>query len=323
MGKLMAAAAYSAGRRVADIAVADGRAWAEKPDHFVWIGIHGPDPADLRELQHQFGLHELAIEDALELHQRPKIEAYGDGIFIVMRTVHQGDQVPVFGETHLFAGKGYVISVRHGGSKSYAQVRARCESAPQFLRHGEDYVIHAILDFIVDNFSPVVEAVENEVTEIEHRVLREPLTRAEIERIHELRRQLRYMRSAVAPTAEICNRLQHLDVDFIQEPIRPYFRDVADHVAIVAEQIGSLREALDHAFDAGLLLEQAREGEVNRKIAGWAAIFAVPTAVAGIYGMNFKDMPELDWRFGYPVTLVGMILLCGLLYWRFRRSGWL
>ena len=216
-----------------------------------------------------------------------------------------------------------MISVRHGSSKSYAQVRARCESAPQFLRHGEDYVIHAILDFIVDNFSPVIERIETEVTEIEERVLHQPLSRAEIERIHELRRRLRYMRSSVMPTSEICNRLQHLDVDFIQEPIRPYFRDVADHVAIVAEQIAAQREALDHAFDTGLLLEQSREGEVNRKIAGWAAIFAVPTAVAGIYGMNFVDIPELHWRYGYPAALVGMATLCALLYWRFRRSGWL
>jgi magnesium transporter len=287
MGRVIAAAAYSAGRRVADIAVEESGAWAAKPGHFVWIGIEAPSERDLRQLQAQFGLHELAIEDALHAHQRPKLELYGDSLFLVLRTAQlQGDHV-AFGETHIFAGQGFVISIRHGPSASYAPVRTRCESCPRLLRHGEDYVLYAILDFVVDNYVPVIEALESEVAELEDRVLKDRITRGDVERIYQLRRELLLLRRTVAPTIEVCRRLEHLELPFIDDAIRAYFRDVVDHVQRVNESIDALREVLAFSFEAALLLQSARQGDIQRPFAGWAAILAVPTAIAGIYGMNF------------------------------------
>jgi magnesium transporter len=324
MGRVVAAAAYSAGRRVAEITLEEGKAWSDKPGHLVWIGIHEPGPDELRSLQRQFGLHDLAIEDALTAHQRPKAETYGDTLFLVLRTVQRrGEGVVEFGETHIFAGKGYVISVRHGPSSSYAKVRERLESSPALLRHGEDYIVHAILDFVVDCFMPVLERVEAEVVDLDERILRKGLSRTKIASIHNLRGELRRLRHAAAPLIDVCRRIEHLRLPFIDDAIRPYFRDVADHVQRVNETIDSLGEILDHSFEAGLLLESSHQNEIGRRFAAWAAILAVPTAIAGIYGMNFENMPELTWRYGYFMVLGLIALVCAGLFRQFRRSGWL
>jgi magnesium transporter len=260
MGQLIAAAAYNGGQRVADIAIEEGRSWAQKPDHFVWIGFHEPNEAELREIQAQFGLHPLAIEDALHAHQRPKLELYGDSLFLVLRTAQlQGDHV-AFGETHIFAGQGFVISIRHGPSASYAPVRTRCESCPRLLRHGEDYVLYAILDFVVDNYLPAIEAMESEVAELEDRVLKDRITRSDVERIYQLRRELLQLRRTVAPTIEVCRRLEHLELPFIDDAIRHYFRDVVDHVQRVNESIDAQREVLAFSFEAAPLLQIGASG---------------------------------------------------------------
>jgi magnesium transporter len=322
MGQLIAAAAYSGGQRVADISINEGRSWAQKPVHFVWIGFHEPNEAELREIQAQFELHPLAIEDALHAHQRPKLELYGDSLFLVLRTAQlQGDHV-AFGETHIFAGQGFVISIRHGPSASYAPVRTRCESCPRLLRHGEDYVLYAILDFVVDNYVPVIEALESEVGELEDRLLKDRITRGDVERIYQLRRELLQLRRTVAPTIEVCRRLEHLELPFIDDATRAYFRDVVDHVQRVNESIDALREVLAFSFEAALLLQSARQGDIQRRFAGWAAILAVPTAIAGIYGMNFDFMPELDFRFGYFAVLTLILVICLYLFYRFRKAGW-
>ncbi|MBW8724129.1 MAG: magnesium/cobalt transporter CorA [Inquilinus limosus] len=323
MGRVIAAAAYAEGRRVADIDLSEGRAWAEKPGHFVWIGIRKPKEPELRDLAQQFGLHPLAVEDALNAHQRPKLETYGDGLFVVLRTAHREMEATEFGETHIFVGPGYVVSVRHGPSSSYATVRERAEASPALLKHGEDFVLYSILDFVVDNYTPVVDAIEVEVTALEQRVLKAPLTAADIERIHALRRELLVIRRTVTPTAEVCKQLEHTESECIDEAMHPYFRDVADHVKRVSDDIDALREIVTHTFEAGLLLEASRQNQVQRKFAGWAAILAVPTAIAGIYGMNFDNMPELRLPYGYFVVLGVIAGLCGFLYWRFKRWGWL
>ena len=323
MGRVVAAVAYANGRRVAEISLSEGRSWAQKPGHFVWIGIHEPEEAELRELAQQFDLHPLAVEDALHAHQRPKLETYGDALFVVLRTAHRVKEETEFGETHIFVGTGYVVSVRHGPSSSYSKVRERTEANPALLKHGEDFVLYSILDFVVDNYSPVVEAIEVEVTEMERRVLNEPLTTADIERIHALRRELMVIRRTVTPVAEVCKQLEHTGSDCIDEAIHPYFRDVADHVKRVSDHIDALREIVTHTFEAGLLLESSRQNQVQRKFAAWAAILAVPTAIAGIYGMNFENMPELHMAYGYYVILGVIVALCAFLYWRFRRWGWL
>jgi magnesium transporter len=320
---VVAAGAYVDGRRVANIAIEEASSWRSKPGHVVWIGLHEPDMTILTSVQQQFQLHDLAIEDADHAHQRPKIEQYGEGLFIVARTAQLvGDSI-AFGETHLFVGEGYLVSVRHGASTSYAPVRARCESCPRALARGEDYILYAILDFIVDNYSPVLETIQEEVEAMEEQVLASAMTRAQIERLYLLRRDLLRLRNAVGPLVEVCRRLEHDNLPMIRPTMQPLFRDVTDHVRTVQEQIDSLREVLAFAFEASLLVGQAQETAVSKKLASWLAIIAVPTAIAGIYGMNFKHMPELEWEYGY-FTVVGTILVvCTALFWRFRRVGWL
>jgi len=320
---IVAAGAYVDGRRVANIAIDDASSWRSKPDHVVWIGLHEPDMSVLTRVQRQFELHDLAIEDADHAHQRPKIEQYGDALFIVARTAQlDGDSI-AFGETHLFVGEGYLVSVRHGASTSYTPVRERCESCPRALARGEDYILYAILDFIVDNYSPVLETIQEEVEAMEAQVLASAMTRAQIERLYLLRRDLLRLRHAVGPLVEVCRRLEHDNLPMVRPTMRPLFRDVTDHVRTVQEQIDSLREVLAFAFEASLLVGQAQETAVSKKLASWLAIIAVPTAVAGIYGMNFKYIPELQWEYSYFVVMGAMLVACAALYWRFRRVGWL
>jgi magnesium transporter len=322
MGKVIAAAAYSAGRKVANIGVEESGAWAARPGHFVWIGIEAPSEDELRLLQAQFGLHELAIEDALHAHQRPKLELYGDTAFLVLRTAFILDGRLQLGETEIFVGQGYVITVRHGASASYAPVRQRAEAAPKQLAHGEDYVLYALIDFIVDNYLVVIEHLAAEVQALEEQILA-PADSGRIFRIYELRRELQRLRFVVAPAVEVCRRLEHADLPGVDPAFRPYYRDVADHVSRVIEQIDILREMLGFAFEANLLLEQQRQSDVSRRFAGWAAILAVPTAIAGIYGMNFEHMPELGWRYGYFAVLAVILAACTVLFSRFRRAGWI
>ena len=277
----------------------------------------------MRVLQAQFGLHELAIEDALSAHQVPKLEVYGDSLFVVLRTAQLDHGKVVFGETCIFVGEDYIISVRQGASQSYLPVRLRCEASPKLLTHGDDYVLHALLDFVVDNYMPVVAAAVEEVDAIEERLLEARLTRGDIERIYELRRELVRLRRVAAPMVEVCSRLRHVELPFMDKNMRPYFKDVLDHVVRVNETIDGLREVLSFAFEAAHLLESSRQGEVSRKFAGWAAILAVPTAIAGIYGMNFEFMPELTWSYGYFIVLAVIFGAAGTLFWQFRRSGWL
>jgi magnesium transporter len=323
MKGVIACAAYGGGRRLGDVPFeACGTAVPPEAD-FVWIGLHEPGPEALEVLQQQFGLHPLAVEDAQRAHQRPKVDVYGDALFVVLRTVRMVDGVPDYGETHVFAGKGYVISVRHGASSSYADVRGRLERNPDMLRLGEAAALHAIVDFVADNFFPVIDAIQAELVEIESRVLDESLDRVMIERLYHLRRQLLGMRGTVLPLLEVSGKLQRLELPLLPVEIQPYFRDVHDHVQRVADSIADLRDGLAVAFETEVLLANMRQNDVVRQLAAWAAILAVPTAIAGIYGMNFDVMPELRWPYGYPAVLGVIAVACGLLYWRFRRSGWL
>jgi magnesium transporter len=320
---VVAAGAYVDGRRVANIAISEASSWRAKPGHVVWIGLHEPDIALLSAVQKQFDLHELAIEDANHAHQRPKIEQYGEALFIVARTAQLFEGRTAFGETHIFVGDGYLVTVRHGASTSYTAVRERCESCPRALARGEDYILYAILDFIVDNYSPVLESIHEEIEEIEDFVLSNVITKAQIERLYMLRRDLLRLRNAIGPLVEVCRRLEHDELSMVRPTMQPLFRDVTDHVRNIQERIDSMREVLAFAFEASLLVGQAQETAVSKKLASWLAILAVPTAVAGIYGMNFKYIPELQLEYGYFVVMGLMALACLGLYWRFRRVGWL
>jgi magnesium transporter len=320
---VVAAAVYCGGRRVANIAIEEIGEWASKPDHVVWVGLHEPSSDLLRRVQTQLGLHDLAIEDARKAHQRPKLEEYGDALFLVTRTTQLVDHRIVFGETHIFVGDRFVVTVRHGASASYAPVRGRCESSPKSLVQGSEFILYAILDFIVDNYMPVLESIHTEVESIEDVVLGKGLDHAEIERLYMLRRDLLRLRNAAVPLVEVCRRLEHSELLKCDEPMRERFRDITDHVRRVQEEIESLREVLAFAFEASLMTSQAQQTLISRKLSAGAAILAIPTAIAGIYGMNFKHMPELDTPYGYPIVLGVIVTSCSFLFWRFRRSGWL
>lgn len=320
---VIAASVYALGRRISDITIEEAGKWARKEGHVVWIGLLEPSPELLQRVQDQLDLHPLAIEDAGKPHQHPKLERYGDALFIVARTAQVIDGKIAFGETHIFVGRGYVVSVRHGASTSYAVVRERCESCPTVLARGEDYILYAILDFIVDNYTPVVETVQREVEELEDGVLSHTLNEPDIHRLYMLRRELLRLRKAVVPLVDVCSRLEHATEFRIEPQMQPLFRDVSDHIRRVQDEIDSLREVLAFAFEANLMAGQAQQNAITRKLAAWAAILAVPTAVAGIYGMNFENMPELKWEYGY-FLVIGLVLgVCSFLYFRFRRSGWL
>lgn len=327
MGSVVGSAVYQSGRRVEDVEIERldlaCEAVAPEPGRFVWIGLYEPDEDVLAKVQRRFGLHDLAIEDAHNAHQRPKLEAYGDSLFLVLRTVQLLDGHVRFGETHIFAGSGHVVTVRHGSSVSYAEVRGRCERTPRMLALGEIFVVYSVMDFIVDNYFPVLHALEAEIDELEDRVFKQATTHADVERIYELRHELMTIRRAIHPLGEVCARMMRFDTPMIEERVQPYFRDVQDHVLRVVEAVDSLRELLTSALEANALFASLRQNEDMRRFAGWAAILAVPTAIAGIYGMNFEDMPELKQPWGYPVVLGTIIAICGLLYWRFKRAGWL
>jgi magnesium transporter len=312
---VVASAVYAGGRRLADIAIEEAGEWARKPGHVVWIGLHEPSLELLRQLQTEFNLHDLAIEDALKAHQRPKLEQYGEALFVVVRTAQMVEGRIAFGETHLFVGRGYVVSVRHGASTTYTPVRERCEAAPTALSDGEDFILYAILDFIVDNYMPVIETIQEEVEEIEDSILAETSSQHHVVRLYQLRRDLLRLRNAAVPLVEVCRRLEQPGLPGIDASMSPLFRDVSDHIRRVQEEIESLREVL--------MTGQAEQTEITRKLAAWAAILAVPTAVAGLYGMNFDVMPELHWRYGYGLVLAVILVACSWLYWRFRRNGWL
>jgi len=317
-------AAYTGGRRVASIPIKDISEHLSDPNGFVWIGLFDPDEPTLKQIQEEFQLHDLAIEDAHRAHQRPKLETYGDTLFIVVRTVqingaHQID----FGETHFFLGKNFIVSIRHGSSRAYSEVRSRCESAPHLLKKGPGFALYAVMDSIVDGYFPVIDELEGELETLEERIFSEKPSRESTRQIYDLKRRLVDVKRAISPLIDMCTRLMRFDLDLIPEDTRPYFRDVYDHVVRINEMVDSSREILGSALEANFSLISLSENEIQKRFAGWAAIIGVPTMVAGIYGMNFNDMPELHWHYGYPVVLSVTIGLCVVLYLLFKRSGWL
>jgi magnesium transporter len=325
MKGVVASVAYANGRRLGEVAIPDISEVLAQPGRFVWIGLHDPDDEVLKEVQQEFSLHDLAIEDAARAHQRPKLERYGDSLFVVLRTAHLDRPTGAieFGETHLFVGANYVVSIRHGASLPYVEVRARCEASPDLLAKGPVFVLYALMDFIVDQYFPLVDSFEDRLEELEDDIFQQTLTRQTTERIYQLKRNLLEVKRAVAPLVDMCNRLVRTDSALIPEDARVYFRDVYDHTIRINEMIDTLRELLTTALEANLSLISVSQNEAMKRLAGWAAIIAVPTMIAGIYGMNFKFMPELDWVLGYPVAMGTMLAACGFLYYRFKRSGWL
>jgi magnesium transporter len=318
-------AAYAGGQRVANLGLDQIREALNRDDQFVWLGLYEPDQAMLRRVQQQFGLHDLAIEDAYNAHQRPKLELYEDSLFVVLRTAHlsPSGHRHEFGETHVFVGRNYVITVRHGSLQSHVGVRQRCESTPRLLIKGPGYVLYSVMDFVVDQYQPIVRQLEEDVETLEEVVLGDPTNSDATARTYRLKRDALGLRRAVSPLVDVCNRLMRFDLPFIPEDTRPYFRDVYDHVLRLNEAIDGQRELLTTALEAHLSLMTVAQNEHMKRITAWAAMIAVPTMIAGVYGMNFANMPELNWAYGYYTSLMVMVVACGVLYVGFRRSGWL
>jgi len=320
---IVAAYVYGDGKRLREVDLKAPGSLDLTEGEFAWIGLYEPDEDELRILQDRFGLHPLAVEDALKAHQIPKVDVYGDQLFVVARTAHLEGEDIGYGETDFFVGPSHIITVRHGSARAHIELRQQLEAAPTHLKHGVDYVLHAVLDFIVDGYFPIVEAIEEEVLAMERRALDAFLDREEVSRIFDLRRDLMRFRRILGPMEEMASRLEHHDMPCIDAEVQPYFRDVRDHVRRVASLVEGVRDILSSVFEASTLLEQQRQGAIVRQLAAWAAILAVPTAIAGIYGMNFDIMPELRWKYGYFLVVGVIAVICVFLYTRFKRSRWL
>ena len=324
MKEIVNSAAYANGKRIADVDLNDLHKVLKEENQFVWIGLYEPSEEILNQVQDEFNLHELAVEDAHSAHQRPKVEQYADSIFVVLRTAQMNQQHHIdFGETHFFVGDNFIVVIRHGSNVPYTEVRARCESTPELMKKGQGFVLYAVMDFIVDRYFPVVHDMEQELESIEAKIFKERPTRETTEHIYELKRELLEVKRAVSPLVDICNRLMRFDIKCISEETRPYFRDVYDHVIRINEMVDNTREMLNSAMEANFSFISIAQSDVSKKFAGWAAIIAVPTMVAGFYGMNFKFIPELNWHYGYYAVVFVTLCICVTLYYFFKKSGWL
>jgi magnesium transporter len=294
---------------------------------FVWIGLYEPTADEFDSLKREFELHELAVEDAIKAHQRPKLEVYGDMVFIVLKTARyvDPDEVVRLGEIQVFLGRDYVITVRHGDASELHSVRERLETEPELLEHGPSAVLHAIADRVVDDYFPALSGLEEDVDQVEDQVF-SPVRQesgAVAQRIYKLKREVLEFHRATSPLVEPLGRLVKGQPDLIHPQVRAYFRDVNDHLMRTRDQLDGLRELLTGVLEANLTQVGVRQNEDMRKISAWVAILAVPTAIAAIYGMNFRHMPELGWRFGYPAALSLMLVICLVLHRSFKRWGWL
>ncbi|MGZ8288499.1 MAG: magnesium/cobalt transporter CorA [Telluria sp.] len=316
--------AYEEGKKLSDISVEAISDYIERPNCFVWVALADPLPEELLQMQHEFGLHELAVEDAMRGNQRPKIEEYGDSMFVVVRMVElDGDELRI-GELDVFVGPNYVLSSRNNAGKGFLGVRARAEREPHLLAKGSAFVLYALMDAVVDRYFPVVDMLESDLEKVEDCIFTESTqSRENIERLYALKRKVMTLRHAVAPLLDAIGKLHGGRVPAIAFETQEYFRDVQDHLFRVQASLDTMRDTIGTAIQVHLSMVALEGGEVNKRLAAWAAIFAVLTAFAGIWGMNFEFMPELKWRFAYPAALVAMSSVTGYLYYRFKKSGWL
>jgi magnesium transporter len=317
-------AIYERGRRRAEqVPLEDTYEQCREDGVFAWIGLHEPNEEEFDSVRREFDLHELAVEDAIKAHQRPKLELYGDSLFLVLKTARwvAGDETIEFGEILLFVGKNFIVSVRHGETALH-EVRLGMEQRADLLTHGPSAALYAIVDRVVDDYEMVLEELDTAIRETETDVF-SPERSNPAARIYQLKRAVLDLHAAIVPLSPVTERLAASELSLVDPNMRPYFRDVNDHVLRAASQVQGFRELLTSVLTANLTQASVQQNDDVRKISAWAAIIAVPTAIAGIYGMNFDHMPELGWRLGYPLVLVVIALACVLLYWRFRRVGWL
>ncbi len=315
---------YRDGTKLADIPVEDISDHLSQPGCFVWVALRDASDAELDLMQDEFGLHPLAVEDAHHGHQRPKIEEYGKTVFTVLHLIEYTPTDSLkLGEVNVFTGHNFVLSVRNGSSQGFLGVRERCEGEPELLRQGASFVLYALMDAVVDRYFPLVDALEVELETIENQIFDRGAGRANIERLYELKHKVTTLRHAVSPLLDAVGKLYGGRVPSVCMASTEYFRDIADHLARLQTAIDTIRDTIGTAIQVNLSMVTIEESEVTKRLAAWAGIFAVATFLVGVWGMNFEFMPELKSRWGYPGALALIASACGLMYWRFRRVGWL
>jgi magnesium transporter len=317
--------AYQDGRKLADLDKREISNYLAKPGCFVWVALADATQEELVEMQEEFGLHELAVEDARHGHQRPKIEEYGDSLFVVLHTVEFTaiDEIKT-GEVDIFVGPNYVLSVRSHTERGFKEVRARAEREPELLKYGSGYVLYALMDAVVDRYFPVLDAIESELERVEEHLFHEGASpRENIEALYYVKQQLTTLRHATGPAQEHAGKLFGGRVPLPCHGLTEYFRDVYDHLVRINQSIDAARETTNTAIQVALAMVNMGHGEITKSLAAYAALVAVPTMIAGVYGMNFEHMPELHWRFGYPLSIAAMVGIDAFLFFRFRKAGWI
>jgi magnesium transporter len=315
--------AYQGGLKLSDIPLDAISDYIQRPDCFVWVAVRDPGPEELAALQNEFGLHELAVEDASRGHQRPKIEEYGRSLFVVLPMIEVKGSELQKGEVAVFAGQNYVLSVRHHAEHGFADVRSRAEQEPELLRHGSAYVLYALMDTVVDRYFPVIDVLADEIEEVERRIFDEPSTRDGIIALYALKQKLGIVKHAAGPLLEAVGKLYGGRVPPMCAGLQDYFRDVHDHLVRLNQSIDTLRDTVTTVTTVSLSLITLQENEVTKRLAAYAALIGVPTLIAGVYGMNFEHMPEIDWKYGYPLSIVLMAAIDVYLFFRFRKAKWL
>ena len=311
-------------RRPGELQVGECHLRVHDGKSFIWVGLFEPTEAEFAEVRAVFQLHPLAVEDALKAHQMPKLELYDESVFLVLKTARYLDEVEEveFGEIQVFIGDGFLVHVRHGEASPLRLVRKDAEHHPELLGCGPSAVLHAITDHVVDSYEPVIAGLENDVHEVEMEVFSGE-GHNPVERIYFLKREVLQVHAALSPLVPVLHQLAHRRVEFVHENMQEYFRDVYDHLVRTVDKVNQFSDMLSSVLAANLTQVGVRQNQDMRKIAAWAAILAVPTALAGVYGMNFDHMPELGWHLGYPAALATMVLVCILMYRKFRSIGWL
>jgi|SRR5882672_5035129 len=320
---LINCALYQDGKRIRDIPLDEIGKWIGSGGGFIWVALRDATDEELTAMQKQFDLPELAVEDARHGHQRPKIEEYADSLFAVLHLLEPaGDEINV-GEIAIFAGPNFVLSVRNRSEQGFLGVRARCEREPELLRFGPSFVLYALMDAVVDRYFPLIDTFEGEIESIEAKIFEDGAARSNVQRLYELKHKVMVLRHAVAPLLEAITKLYGGRVPALCAQTQDYFRDVSDHLYRISSSIDTFRDTIGTAIQVNLAMVTIETGEIGKRLAGWAAIFAVATTIVGIWGMNFEHMPELKWRFGYALALGAITGVCGVMYYYFRKARWL
>lgn len=320
---LISCAVYQNGKKLADITKQDISDYVTRPDCFVWVGLCDADAAELNEMRAEFALPGLAVEDALQGHQRPKLEEYGDALFAVLKPIEIVAGEWRVGEVDVFVGGNYVLSVRSHYDRGFGEVRSRCEREPELLRYGSGYVLYALMDAVVDRYFPILEVLESDLESIEENIFSGQSARKDVEDLYQLKQKLTILTHAINPLLEAVSKLYGGRVPKLCAGLGDYFRDIYDHLGRLNQIIDSTRDMVVTAIMVNLSMIALQENKTTKRLAAYAALVAIPTMIAGVYGMNFQHMPELTWAFGYPAALGVMAVIDAYLFYRFRKSGWL